>query len=121
MTSAIFKNLLNATAAIYTPTAAKNSVGATTRTWTLSATVDARLDKSGYSGSTGAYAEQGIVDLPTHQLFVEAAVALAQGDRVIVDGQAYEVVEVFTPGGIVHHKEAYLKWLKLASSDWTNS
>lgn len=114
MTSAIFKSLLNATAAIYTPTHTYNSVGEDTRTWALSATVSARLDKSSYAGSTAAYAEQGIVDLPTHKLFLEASVTVSPGDRVVVDGQTYEVVEVMTPGGVSHHKEAFLKWLSAA-------
>lgn len=114
MTSAIFRRLLNATAAIYTPTHTYNEVGEDVRTWTLSDTVAARLDKSSYSGSTAAYAEQGIIDLPTHKLFLEASVAIDPGDRVEVDGQTYEVIEVMTPGGVAHHKEAFLKWLSAA-------
>lgn len=114
MTSAIFSQLLNATAVIYTPTHSYNTTGEDERTWTLATTVPARLDKSSYAGSTAAYAEQGIVDLPTHKLFCEASVALNPGDRVEVGGQTYEVVEVMTPGGVAHHKEAFLKWLSAA-------
>jgi head-tail adaptor len=114
LTSAIFRRLLNTTAAIYTPTHTYNEVGEDERTWTLSDTVPARLDKSSYAGSTAAYAEQGIIDLPTHKLFLEAAVEIAAGNRVTVDGQSYEVVEVMTPGGVAHHKEAFLKWLSAA-------
>ncbi|MEW6555080.1 MAG: hypothetical protein AB1384_12435 [Actinomycetota bacterium] len=109
MTSAIFNTLLNTSAVIYRHTRSRTDTGEFTSSLTLITSTPARLDTFRYSGSPNVYAEQGIVDLPSHKLWLEPGVDLRQGDTVEVAGISYEVLEVWEPGGVRHHKEAWVK------------
>jgi len=104
------RDLYNVTATILSATATVDDLGEVSRTFTSSGTCPARLDKYRYAGSPSAWAEQGIVDVPTHKLFCPAETDVLPGDRVVVDGTTYEVIEAYEPGGYAHHKEVWLKY-----------
>lgn len=109
MTTGAFEALLNVPAAIYRAQTAYNEVGEPETTYAFIATVPARLDRFRYAGSASTFAEQGIQDLPSHKLFCAVDVPMQPGDLVRVDGREYEVLEAWEPGGVQHHKEAWLK------------
>lgn len=109
MTSPVFSSLLNLDALVERATTSYTSTGESVRTWSDVATIKARLDRSRYSGSTAAFAEQGIIDVPSHKLFCEYEANILTGDRVTIGTEKFDVLEAFSPGGITHHKEVYLR------------
>jgi hypothetical protein len=102
-------DLFNTTCSVKRATVQRNQLGEAVRTYTTLGPYPARLDRFRYSGSTATWAEQGVVDIPSHKLFCPTTVEMAPGDRVSVGGIEYEVLEVFEPGGFSHHKEVWLK------------
>lgn len=109
MTSDIFSALLNSTAKVLRATTSYNERREAERSWAEVAEIPVRLHTYRYIGSPSAYAEQGIVDLPSHKLFAASDADIMPGDQLEVSGRTYEVLEVYEPGGLVHHKEAWLK------------
>lgn len=108
MTSAVYSALLNASGTVTRATASYTSTGEQVSAWAEVGTVRCRLNRQGYA-NTGNFAMQGIVEIPTHKLFLEYEADVLVDDRVTVAGESYEVLEVFPPGGTTHHKEAYLR------------
>ena len=103
-------DVFNATAAISRASNTYDALREAARSWEILGTVPARLDKFRYSGSQAAWAEQGIIDLPSHKLFCPAGTDVGPGDRITVASETFEVLEAFEPGGYAHHREVWVKY-----------
>lgn len=102
--------LYNTTAAVKRATPEIGELGEVRLSYTDGGEWPARLHRVRYAGSPSAWAEQGIVDLPSHKLLCPPATPVAPGDQVVIDGETFTVLEVFTPGGLsTHHKEVWLR------------
>ena len=103
------RDVYNTIATIMTSTVGVGELGEISRSHGAIVEWPARLDKYRYTGSTSAWAEQGIVDIPTHKLYLPPEAVISPGDQVLVEGITYEVIEAYEPGGMRHHKEVWLK------------
>lgn len=108
MTYRAYSALMNASGTVSRATVSYTSTGPAKRIWEEVSTVRCRLHKMAY-GNAANFAMQGIIEAPSHKLFLEAEADVLTDDMIRIEGVDYSVLDVFPPGGVTHHKEAYIR------------